>query len=65
MQSYTFWSNTRFHFREMLKREPLAAIFFAITLPLGVLLPLLNAGLPKLVLQGLEEGWGLLETPFS
>lgn len=59
MQSYTFWSNTRFHFREMLKREPLAATFFAITLPLGVLLPLLNAGLPKLVLQGLEEGWEL------
>ncbi len=59
MQSYTFWSNTRFHFREMLKREPLAAVFFIITLPLGAFLPLLNARLPKLVLQGLEEGWEL------
>lgn len=55
MKSYTFWSNTRFHFREMLKREPLAAVFFMITLPLGMILPLLNARLPKLVLQGLEE----------
>ena len=43
----------------MLKREPLAAVFFIITLPLGAFLPLLNARLPKLVLQGLEEGWEL------
>ena len=59
MKQYTFWSNTRFHFCEMLKREPLSAAFFVITLPLGVFLPLLNARLPKLVLQGLEEGWEL------
>lgn len=59
MKPYTFWSNTCFHFREMSKREPLAAVFFAITLPLGAFLPLLNARLPKLVLQGLEEGWTL------
>ena len=43
----------------MLKREPLAAVFLIITLPLGAFLPLLNARLPKLVLQGLEEGWEL------
>ncbi len=59
MKQYTFWSNTRFHFCEMIKREPLSAAFFVITLPLGVFLPLLNARLPKLVLQGLEEGWEL------
>ncbi|MCI9664893.1 MAG: ABC transporter ATP-binding protein [Lachnospiraceae bacterium] len=34
-------------------------MFFIITLPLGAFLPLLNARLPKLVLQGLEEGWEL------
>lgn len=58
-KTHGFWDNMQFHFREMRQREPLALAFFLIALPLGVLLPLLNARLPKVVLQGLEERWPL------
>ncbi len=54
---YTFPENTYYFFREMCVREPLAALCFCAATLAGVLLPFLSAGLPKLVLKGLEEGW--------
>ncbi len=56
---YTFPENTYYFFREMCVREPLAALCFCAATLAGVLLPFLSAGLPKLVLKGLEEGWAL------
>lgn len=57
--SYSFWENTFYFFREMCVREPLAAVCFVLALSGGVLLPFLSARLPKMVLKGLEEGWDL------
>lgn len=57
--SYRFLENSFFFFREMCVREPVAALCFVLAVVSGVLLPYLSAGLPKLVLMGLEDGWVL------
>lgn len=57
--NYNFLSNAIWHWKEQLRRESLAAISVLLLSAVAVLLPLLNARLPKLVLQGLEERWGL------
>jgi len=51
--------NMKFYWKEAFTREPLLAWSTIIMTALGIVLPLLNARLPKLALQGLEEGWGL------
>lgn len=56
---YSFSENTFYFFREMCVREPLAALGFLAAVLAGVLLPFLSAGLPRLVLKGLEEEWAL------
>ncbi len=53
---YTFPKNTYYFFREMCIQEPLAAVCFVLAVACGVLLPFLSARLPKMVLQGVEEG---------
>lgn len=58
-KSYGFLENSFCFFREMCVREPVAAICFVLAVVSGVLLPCLSAGLPKLVLMGLEDGWAL------
>lgn len=56
---YGFAENTFCFFRELCVREPLAALCYVLAVASGVLLPYLGAGLPKLVLAGLENGWAL------
>ena len=56
---YGFAKNTFCFFRELCVREPLAALCYVLAVASGVLLPYLGAGLPKLVLAGLENGWAL------
>ena len=51
---YGFAENTFCFFRELCVREPLAALCYVLAVASGVLLPYLGAGLPKLVLAGLE-----------
>ena len=58
-QSYGFASNALWHWREQFTREPMAAVSVLLLSAVAVVLPLLNARLPKLVLQGLEERWAL------
>lgn len=56
-KKYCFLENTFCFFREMCVREPVAALCFVLAVASGVLLPYLSAGMPKLVLTGLENGW--------
>lgn len=53
--TYTFTSNAAWHWEEQFRREPrMAAAVIALSI-IAVVLPLLNARLPKQVLCGLEE----------
>ena len=52
---YGFLSNAAWHWREQFTREPKAAVSVLLLSFVAISLPLLNARLPKLVLQGLEE----------
>ncbi len=56
---YGFLSNAAWHWREQFTREPKAAVSVLLLSFVAISLPLLNARLPKLVLQGLEERWEL------
>ena len=56
---YSFISNAAWHWREQFTREPKAAASVLLLSFVAICLPLLNARLPKLVLQGLEERWEL------
>ena len=56
---YSFINNASWHWREQFTREPKAAVSVLLLSLVAVSLPLLNARLPKLVLQGLEERWEL------
>ena len=56
---YSFISNAAWHWREQFTREPKAAVSVLLLSFVAISLPLLNARLPKLVLQGLEERWEL------
>ncbi len=56
---YGFLSNAAWHWREQFTREPKAAVSVLLLSLVAISLPLLNARLPKLVLQGLEERWEL------
>ena len=58
-RGYGFLSNAAWHWREQFTREPKAAVSVLLLSFVAVSLPLLNARLPKLVLQGLEERWEL------
>ncbi|MEZ3463812.1 MAG: ABC transporter ATP-binding protein/permease [Lachnospiraceae bacterium] len=58
-KKYCFLENMFCFFREMCVREPVAALCFVLAVASGVLLPYLSAGLPKLVLTGLENEWTL------
>ncbi len=57
---YSFISNAAWHWREQFTREPKAAASVLLLSFVAICLPLLNARLPKLVLQGLEERWELM-----
>lgn len=57
---YSFISNAAWHWREQFTREPKAATSVLLLSFVAICLPLLNARLPKLVLQGLEERWELM-----
>ena len=57
---YSFISNAAWHWREQFTREPKAAVSVLLLSLVAISLPLLNARLPKLVLQGLEERWELM-----
>lgn len=57
---YSFISNAAWHWREQFTREPKAAASVLLLSFVAICLPLLNARLPKLVLQGLEECWELM-----
>lgn len=57
---YSFISNVAWHWREQFTREPKAAASVLLLSFVAICLPLLNARLPKLVLQGLEERWELM-----
>ena len=57
---YGFISNAAWHWREQFTREPKAAASVLLLSFVAICLPLLNARLPKLVLQGLEERWELM-----
>lgn len=57
---YGFLSNAAWHWREQFTREPKAAVSVLLLSLVAISLPLLNARLPKLVLQGLEERWELM-----
>ena len=57
---YGFLSNAAWHWREQFTREPKAAVSVLLLSFVAISLPLLNARLPKLVLQGLEERWELM-----
>lgn len=56
---YGFLSNAAWHWREQFTREPKTAVSVLLLSFVAISLPLLNARLPKLVLQGLEERWEL------
>lgn len=58
-KKYSFVSNALFHWKELFVREPVVAACTIILTAVGAVLPLMNAGLPKLVLQGLEQHWPL------
>lgn len=58
-RGYGFLSNAAWHWREQFTREPKTAVSVLLLSPVAISLPLLNARLPKLVLQGLEERWEL------
>lgn len=58
-RNYNFVSNATWHWKEQFRREPLSATSVLLLSAVAVILPLLNARLPKLVLQGLEERWAL------
>ena len=58
-RGYGFLSNAAWHWREQFTREPKAAVSVLLLSFVAISLPLLNARLPKLVLQGLEERWEL------
>ena len=58
---YGFLSNAAWHWREQFTREPKAAVSVLLLSFVAISLPLLNARLPKLVLQGLEERWELMQ----
>lgn len=57
--NYRFPENTFHFFRELFLLSPRVGICFFIAVIGGVLLPFLNARLPRLVLEGLEESWAL------
>lgn len=58
-RGYGFLSNAAWHWREQFTREPKTAVSVLLLSLVAISLPLLNARLPKLVLQGLEERWEL------
>ena len=53
--TYTFTSNAAWHWKEQFRREPRMVISVIALSIIAVVLPLLNARLPKQVLCGLEE----------
>lgn len=53
--TYTFTSNALWHWKEQFRREPRMAVSVLALSVIAVVLPLLNARLPKQVLRGLEE----------
>ena len=53
--TYTFTSNALWHWKEQFRREPRMVISVIALSIIAVVLPLLNARLPKQVLCGLEE----------
>lgn len=53
--TYTFTSNASWHWKEQFRREPRMAVSVLALSVIAVVLPLLNARLPKQVLRGLEE----------
>ena len=57
---YSFINNASWHWQEQFAREPKAAASVLLLSFVAICLPLLNARLPKLVLQGLEERWKLM-----
>ena len=56
---YGFLSNAAWHWREQFTREPKAAVSVLLLSFVAISLPLLNARLPKLVLQGAGGALGV------